>query len=48
MYEKVQTSALTHMLPFICISAIWDQHPVFWFIRLPHFLAYCREWQMTA
>ena len=29
MYGKMQESGLTEIIPFICISAIWGQHPVF-------------------
>ena len=29
MYEKMQDSGLTEIIPFICISAIWGQYPAF-------------------
>ena len=29
MYGKMQESGLTEIIPFICISAIWGQHPAF-------------------
>ena len=29
MYEKMQESGLTEIIPFICISAIWGQYPAF-------------------
>ena len=29
MYEKMQVSGLTEIIPFKCISAIWGLYPVF-------------------
>ena len=29
MYENMQESGLTEIIPFICISAIWGQYPAF-------------------
>ena len=31
MYGKMQISVLTEFIPFICLSAIWGQHPEIWF-----------------
>ena len=42
MYGKTQESRLTEISPFICISAIWGQYPVF---SHPKFLKpHHREW----
>ena len=27
MYQKMQVSGLTEIIPFICITAVWDQRP---------------------
>ena len=29
LYRKIQESGLPEIIPFICISAIWGQNPVF-------------------
>lgn len=34
MYRKMQESGLTEIIPSLCISAIWRQHPAIWFFTL--------------
>ena len=34
MYSKMQESGLTEIIPSLCISAIWHQHPAIWFFTL--------------
>ena len=29
MYEKTQKAGLIEIIPLICTSAVWGQHPVF-------------------
>ena len=29
MYGKMQESGITEIIPLICTSAIWGQHPLF-------------------
>ena len=42
MYGKTEESGLTEISPFICISALWGQYPVF---SHPEFLKpHHREW----
>ena len=42
MYQKMQVSGLTEIIPFICVSAVWDQWPALY----PWLAALCREGQM--
>ena len=46
MYGKMQESGVTEITPFICISAIWGQFPVFlcFFLQLEFLSAHHREW----
>ena len=46
MYGKMQESGLTEIIPFICISAIWGQHPVFFDIW--SFLTVGSGWSLMA
>ena len=34
MHGKIQESGLTKIISFICISAIWGQHPTVWVFKL--------------
>ena len=34
MYRNMQESGLTEIIPSLCISAIWRQHPAIWFFTL--------------
>ena len=47
MYGKMQEFRLTEIIPLICTSALWGQHPVFshpGFLRVHH----CREPGLVA
>ena len=44
MYGKVQESGISEIIPFICISAILGQYPVFFFHILSFLGAHPREW----